>query len=97
MALSAIKNRITTTGTGASDEIFLQEKENGLDWTLSVFSSSWGDADLQVSSDGTNWGDALDASGVVNFTANKSVIVPGNMYYRLDVNTHAAVITLLAK
>ena len=97
MALSAIKNKITTTGTGASDSIFIEEKENGLPWTLSAFSSSWGDADLQISGDGTNWGDALDSSGVVNFTANKSVIVPGNMHYRLDVTTHTAAITLLAK
>ena len=96
MALSADKHKITTTGTGASDSIFLEEKENGLNWTLSASSSSWGDADLQVSADGTNWGDALDASGVVNFVANKSVSVPGNLQYRLDVNTHTAVITLLA-
>lgn len=98
MALSANKHKITTTGTGASDSIFLEEKENGQLWTLFAASSSWGDTDLQVSGDGTNWGDALDASAaVVNFTANGSVRVPGNCHYRLDVNTHTAVITLLAK
>lgn len=98
MAISDFKDKIVTAGTGASDHIFLTEKPNGQDWTLSAFASSWGDADLEVSADGTNWGDCESSPGnVVNFTANGSVRVAGNLYYRLNVTTHAAVITVLAK
>lgn len=98
MAQSAFKHKIITTGTGASDSIFLESKESGQDWTLFASSGTWGDADLQASGDGTAWGDAETSPGeVVNFVANGSVRVPGNCFYRLDVNTHSAAITLLAK
>lgn len=91
-------HEITATGTGASNHIFLADKENGQLWTLGVSSGTWGDADLQASADGTNWGDVKDSAGsVVNYTANSFSVVRGNMYYRLDVNTHSANITLLAK
>lgn len=89
--------RITATGTGASDHIFLHEKENGHDWTLSLASGTWGSADLQASADGTNWGDVKDSAGtVINHTANGFNRVAGNMFYRLDVNTYSADITLIA-
>lgn len=97
MALSALKDKIVTTATGASDSIFQESKESGQDWTLFVSCGTWGDADLQASADGVNWGDAKDAAGVVNFVENGSVRVPGNCYYRLNVTTHSAVITLIAK
>lgn len=98
MAASAYKDKIITTGTGASDHIFLSEKESGLPWMLFLSSGTWGDADLQNSGDGTNWGDAETSPGTVaNFTANGSCVVQGNQYIRLDVNTHSAAITLLAK
>jgi len=98
MALSATKNQIVTTGTGYSVEIFLPEKENGQDWSLSASASSWGSATLQNSADRTNWGDTLDQTNTaVTFTANKSVRVQGNMSYRINVSSHAAAITILAK
>lgn len=98
MAESAVKDKIVTTGTGASDFIFLADKETGQDWALHVSASAWGDADLEVSGDGTNWGDCESSPGtVVNFVANGSVRVAGNSYYRLNVTTHTSAMTLLAK
>lgn len=98
MALLNNLGPIVTTGTGASDFFFLYEKEEGNDWTLSAFASAWGSATLQNSADGVNWGDTLDQTNtVVTFAANKSVRVPGNMYYRLNVATHTAVMTLIPK
>lgn len=98
MAASAYQYKIITTGTGASDHIFLPEKENGQLWNLFLFSGTWGDTDLQNSGDGTNWGDYKGGgAAVLNFTANGSCVVQGNQYIRLDVNTHSAAITLLAK
>jgi len=98
MSASQYKDRIVTSGTGASDHIFLLEKQNGLPWHLFLSSGTWGDADLQASGDGVAWGDAETSPGnVANFTANGSCVVPGNSYYRLNVTTHSAAITLLAK
>lgn len=89
---------ITATTTGASNHIYLPDKENGQPWTLAITSGTWGDADLQASADGAAWGDWKDAAGsVVNVTANGFAVVPGDMFYRLDVNSYSADIKLLAK
>ena len=88
-------NKVTTSGTGGSDHFLLAN--NGQDWTITVtWAGSAGDADLQFSPDQSAWGDVRDSSGVVNITANYAVRVPGGLSYRLDVNTHTSVATMLA-
>lgn len=84
-------NTVTTTGTGESDHIVLSPGEH----VLIITASSWGDADLQVGV-GSTFVDARDSAGVVNLTANRAVIVPGGVAYRLDVTTHSSAITMTA-
>lgn len=88
---------VTATATGGSSSLLLP---SGSDWVLSITSSTWGDADLQGSVDGTTFIDVEDklvSGSVVNLSANKLVRVSGGMYYRLDVNTYSADITIKAK
>jgi hypothetical protein len=92
---AAAGNTVTTTGTGASDHLTLGQGEHVL--TI-AWAGSAGDADLQVSGDGTTFIDVLDApnGSVVNYTANGAVRVAGGMRYRLDVNTHTSAATMTA-
>ena len=91
---TAGQNKITASATGASDYIFLAEKDEGQDWTLFFYGSAWGDVDLQASPSpdiSNSWGDVQMLIGgaltTVNRTSNGSVRVPGGCYYRLDVNS----------
>ena len=97
MALSTLQNQIVASATGFSDSIFLDEKPEGQDWTVFVRSGTFGDTDIQISDNGTDWGDAKDSAGVINFIANGSFRSPGGIYLRMDVNSYSAAITLVAK
>ena len=89
---------IVAVGTGLTDAIFLHEKPNGHQWVLAFFSATWGDTDLQASVDNVNWGDAMDSCDVIiNHVANGFTTVPGDKYYRLNVNTYTADITVEAR
>ncbi len=92
MAVSAFRDKIVASATGASDELFLEAKEEGQDYTLFFIASAWGSATLQISPDNVSWADyEIDVSGVglsvVTKTKNSTVRAPGDCYYRLNVNS----------
>lgn len=93
MAESALPS-VTTSGTGGSDHLSLG---SGYDWMVEVtWAGSAGDADLQGRYGQDTFIDIEDSAGVVNITANKSIIVPGGGDIRLDVTTHTSAATMTA-
>ena len=89
----SIKATIQTTGTGASDSFDLESGEHTL---LVSWAGTPGDADLEVG-DGETFVKAFGEDGdVVNITSNFSARVPGGVSYRLYVNTHSSVATMMA-
>jgi hypothetical protein len=84
-------NSLTTTGTGASDW-FLTDP--GDTYLVVAWAGSAGDTALEVSHDATTWGPVNDAAGAVQITSDYTCIVPGGLYYRLNVTTHASAATM---
>jgi hypothetical protein len=103
MSVYAPGNQVSASATGASNFIALDEKPQGQDYTVFLSASAWGDTDVQMSHDGTNWGDAEEliegVMTVVNRTKNCNFRCPGGVYLRLDVNSLSGSnpITLTAK
>lgn len=93
-------NELVATTTGASDCIFLPERQFGQDWTVFYKCATWGDADVQLSDNREDWGDAITdqstPSSVLNLTLNGSFRCPGPVYVRLNVTTITVPITLTA-
>lgn len=83
---------IVTSGTGYSSALELDAGE----WNLDITASSWGAATLETSIDGTTYGPAENASGAISLSSNKTLVVYGNRFYRLNVSSHASAITMKA-
>lgn len=93
-----VDGSIVASGDGATEDvIFLSSGgRHALVCTCSAWSSS--SASLETSGDGSIWfparqgvsGDRVD----IVFTADDAYDVPGNMYYRLNVSSYSAAITL---
>jgi len=93
-------NTIVASATGPSNSLFLLDSPEGKDSIIFARAAAWGDTDVQVSDNGTDWGDLKKDDGtVVNLTENSSFQVPGGIYIRLDVNSldGSNAITLVAK
>lgn len=84
---------IIATGAGASSSIFIPEGK----WSFAITASSWGQAHIEISIDGTNWIDAEEFGTVVSLTGNAVKNITGNKYIRLYVDTYSANITLFIK
>ena len=69
----------------------------GGDQNLSFTASSWGSAALEVSFDNVTFMPAFVNGSALTLTANRSVVVPGNMFYRLNVGTYTNPITINAR
>ncbi len=104
MAVSAFRDKIVASATGASDELFLEAKEEGQDYTLFFIASAWGSATLQISPDNVSWADyEIDVSGVglsvvtktKNSTVRAQVIVTiGLMSTRFRAANHYPICTI---
>ncbi len=84
---------LVISATGNSAAWYLPEGDH----TLFFTASSWGSAALQVSPNGTDYVPARDAAGAISLTASTAIRVTGGCFYRLNVSTLPASITVQAR
>lgn len=99
MALASTNSAqyVVVSSATQSDHLLLPD---GYDYVLQCSCSGNYTLDIQTSVDGTNWADAyVDASNkaTLDKSAKQSVIVPGGLCVRMDVDTYNAAITMTAK
>jgi hypothetical protein len=84
---------LVISATGNSANWYLPEGDHSLFFTA----SSWGSATLQVSPNGNDYVSAEDSEGAITLTANKAIRVTGGCFYRLNVTSAPASITVQAR
>ncbi len=81
---------LLVSSSGNSQSFYVPEGDH----SLVITASSWGSAALQVSFDNITFMAAEDGAGAITFTANKSIVISGNLFYRLNVSSYSAQITV---
>jgi hypothetical protein len=81
---------LLVSASGLSQSFYIPDGDH----SLVVTASSWGSAALEVSFDNITFMPAENSNSPIVFVSNKSIIISGNLFYRLNVSSYTDTITV---